>query len=221
LFNTWGRAQEAPAAASSSEETASAVRDLQDQVRQLRGLVEDMRAETAQSPATRCRVGPASYARVARPAGVPAAASSETAVVQSALAESAAKSGVPENGSGTAATASSPLEERVQKLEESTSLIGSKIDEQYQTKVETASKYRARLHGIILMNAFRNVGGSDNLDFPNYSQAMPVGSPQATLGATLALIGGPKSLARTLAAQGLRRRSARSCRDSMQNRLLA
>ena len=77
------------------------------------------------------------------------------------------------------------LEERVQKLEESTSLIGSKIDEQYQTKVESASKYRARLHGIVLMNAFRNIGGSDNLDFPNYAQSVPVGTPQATLGATL------------------------------------
>ena len=64
------------------------------------------------------------------------------------------------------------LEDRVQKLEDSTSLIGSKIDEQYQTKVETASKYRARIHGIVLMNAFRNVGGSDNLDFPNYAEAV-------------------------------------------------
>ena len=77
------------------------------------------------------------------------------------------------------------LEERVQKLEESTSLIGSKIDEQYQTKVESASKYRARLHGIVLMNAFRNVGGSDNLDFPTYSASVSPGTPQATFGATL------------------------------------
>ena len=70
-------------------------------------------------------------------------------------------------------------------MEESTSLIGSKVDEQYQTKVETASKYRARLHGIVLMNAFRNVGGSDNLDFPDYAEPVSPGSPQATLGATL------------------------------------
>ncbi len=96
----------------------------------------------------------------------------------------------PESGSGAASlgttvTPASPLEERVQKLEESTSLIGSKIDEQYQTKVESASKYRARLHGIVLMNAFRNVGGSDNLDFPSYSEAIPVGSPEASFGATM------------------------------------
>ena len=85
----------------------------------------------------------------------------------------------------SAAPTSAPLEERVQKLEESTSLIGSKIDEQYQTKVESASKYRARLHGIVLMNAFRNVGGSDNLDLPTYSESLSPGTPQATFGATL------------------------------------
>jgi len=73
----------------------------------------------------------------------------------------------------------------VQKLEESTSLIGSKIDEQYQTKVESASKYRARLHGIVLMNAFRNVGSSNNLDFPDYAEPTPRSSPVATVGATL------------------------------------
>jgi hypothetical protein len=78
-----------------------------------------------------------------------------------------------------------PLVERVQKLEESTSLLGSKIDEQYQTKVETASKYRARLSGIVLMNAFRNVGASDNLDFPNYAEPPGPGASQASFGATL------------------------------------
>src|SRR5207302_8886531 len=85
----------------------------------------------------------------------------------------------------TLATTPDSIEGRVQKLEETTSLIGSKVDEQYQTKVETASKYRARLHGIVLMNAFRNLGNSDNLDFPVYSQTVPAGNPKANLGATL------------------------------------
>src|SRR5947208_10008227 len=92
---------------------------------------------------------------------------------------------VPESSAVAAVESATPLEQRVQKLEESTSLIGSKIDEQYQTKVESASKYRARLHGIVLMNAFRNVGGSDNLDFPSYSEAVPSGFARATVGATL------------------------------------
>jgi hypothetical protein len=31
-------------------------------------------------------------------------------------------------------------------------LVQAKVDEQYQTKVESASKYRVRLSGIVLMN---------------------------------------------------------------------
>ena len=185
LFGTWGHAQETPASPSSPGDTASAVRDLQDQVRQLRSLVDDMRAENAQSRAEMHQLRQdlqATRALLEHPAS-PSGAASEDTVAKSATADSTASAS--ESATSSSSTTSSPLEERVQKLEESTSLIGSKIDEQYQTKVETASKYRARLHGIVLMNAFRNVGGSDNLDFPNYSQAPPPGSPQATLGATL------------------------------------
>jgi hypothetical protein len=182
LFSTYGGAQEAPALAAASSapgEPASAVRDLQDQVRELRTLVEQMRAENAQSRAEMHRLRQdlqATRALLEQP-GAPGGSRREVA---SADNESPAAS-----DQASASAASTPLEERVQKLEESTSLIGSKIDEQYQTKVETASKYRARLHGIVLMNAFRNAGGADNLDFPSYSLPVAEGSSRTTLGATL------------------------------------
>jgi hypothetical protein len=109
--------------------------------------------------------------------------SSPQTLAKSAQADSESTS---TTSGATAGTTGSPaLEDRVQKLEDSTALIGAKIDEQYQTKVETASKYRARLHGIVLMNAFRNVGGTDNLDFPSYAEPLPGTTPQATFGATL------------------------------------
>src|SRR5260370_17046551 len=80
---------------------------------------------------------------------------------------------------------SSRLGSRVQKLEEATQLLGSKVDEQYQTKVVSASKYHARLSGIVLMNAFRNHGASDNLDSPDFARPNPPGSPASSFGATL------------------------------------
>src|SRR5947208_16918620 len=92
---------------------------------------------------------------------------------------------VPESSAVAAVESATPLEQRVQKLEESTSLIGSKIDEQYQTKIETASKYRARLHGIILMNAYRNVGETNSSDFPDYSRPVDLGTAAASVGASL------------------------------------
>jgi len=182
LFNLYGQAQDATGTGSSSQgDTAGAVRDLQDQVRQLRAMVAEMRAESAQSRAEMHQLRQdlqATRAMLEHPSPADA-----QAMVQPALAGSASET--PPNATAVAAPHEGGLEERVQKLEESTSLIGSKIDEQYQTKVETASKYRARLHGIVLMNVFRNAGGSDNLDFPSYSEPVPAGSPQTSLGATL------------------------------------
>ncbi len=176
-FNTFGRAQVAPGAASAAPgDAATAVRDLQDQVRQLRDLVEQMRTENAESRAEMHQLRQdlqSTRALLERPA------------TQAGGASEAASNAVSGTSGATAAQSAAPLEERVQKLEESTSLIGSKIDEQYQTKVESASKYRARLHGIVLMNAFRNVGGSDNLDFPSYSESVLPGTSAVTLGATL------------------------------------
>ncbi len=181
LCNALGRAQQAVATAPAADPAASSVRDLQDQVRQLRTLMEELQAENAQSRAEMRQLRQdlhATRALLEHPSlGQPGLEQPVTPGVQSGAA--ATESGTP----GSASTAT--LDERVQKLEESTSLIGSKIDEQYQTKVESASKYRARLHGIVLMNAFRNVGGSDNLDFPSYSEAVPSGFAHATVGATL------------------------------------
>jgi hypothetical protein len=185
VFCVESRAQQSPAPSASPApgEAASAVGDLQDQIRELRGLVEQMRAENAESRAEMHQLRhdlEATRALLERPAS---SATAGTEMAESAKAEN----GSLATSGAAAASSQAPasLEERVQKLEDSTSLIGSKIDEQYQTKVETASKYRARLHGIVLMNAFRNVGGSDNLDFPSYSEPVLPGWSSVTLGATL------------------------------------
>jgi hypothetical protein len=67
----------------------------------------------------------------------------------------------------TAAARPQADETSVQKLEEEQQLLSAKIDEQYQTKVESASKYRVRLSGIVLANLFSNTNGVDNIDFPS------------------------------------------------------
>jgi hypothetical protein len=165
--------------------TDATVRELDSQVRELRAMIEQMRAENAQSRTemrelrrelqdTRQLLGPLASAVNNSPSTSQAAPS----VGPSTLS--------PSTGSTPASPIASDLGSRIRKLEESTQLLGAKIDEQYQTKVETAGKYRARLSGIVLMNAFRNVGASDNLDFPNYAQPpMPGSTTQASFGATL------------------------------------
>jgi hypothetical protein len=59
-----------------------------------------------------------------------------------------------------------PTEARLARLEESEQLAEAKIAEQSQTKVESGSKYRVRLSGIVLLNFFDNRGVVDNQDFP-------------------------------------------------------
>jgi hypothetical protein len=56
----------------------------------------------------------------------------------------------------------------LEKLEEDHQLLSAKVDDQYQTKVESASKYRVRFSGAILMNLLSTRGAVDNLDFPSF-----------------------------------------------------
>jgi hypothetical protein len=185
LFSAYSFAQQNAPGAPSQEGDAS-VRELGSQVRELRAMIEQMRAENAQSRAemrelrqelqdTRRLLTPLAASinnSVSTPGATPANEPSATSPLST------------ENTSITSSSAE--LGSRVQKLEESTQLLSSKVDEQYQTKVETAAKYRARLSGIVLMNAFRNVGTSDNLDFPDYAQPPMAGTTsQASFGATL------------------------------------
>jgi hypothetical protein len=115
----------------------------------------------------------------------PLAAAKNEAVTAEPAATSSASTTNSSGPQDSTPSMAQDLGSRVQRLEESTQLLGSKINEQYQTKVETAAKYRVRLSGIVLMNAFHNVGASDNLDFPNYAQPVSSGDPAASFGATL------------------------------------
>jgi outer membrane murein-binding lipoprotein Lpp len=65
------------------------------------------------------------------------------------------------------------LEEQVSKLEDDQRLMNDKIVEQSQTKVESGSKYRVRLSGIVLFNANVTRGSVDNLDFPQIATPPP------------------------------------------------
>ncbi len=183
LLSAFGQAQEATptatsAATASSQAGEASLRELDSQVRELRAVIEQMRTENAQSRAEmrELRQELQSTRQLLAPMAAPASADARPAN---------APEGAPGDSAALTLPAGTDLGSRVEKLEESTQLLGSKIDEQYQTKVETAGKYRARLSGIVLMNAFHNVGASDNLDVPDYAEVAAPGTPQTSFGATL------------------------------------
>jgi len=154
----WAQTAEAAGASSSDAAVTVAVQELKQQVGELRAAVAEMRAEAAQY-----RQETAELRRELEDLrGQPGAASVE--------AKSYPNPSRPEP-SGTEAAPqtapAAPLEQRVASLEETTQLLNSKIEDQYQTKVESASKYRVRLSGIALMNLFGNSGTTDNMDIPS------------------------------------------------------
>ena len=121
-----------------------AVRELQAEVRELRTAVVELRSEAGQYRA-------------------------ETEQLRKEL--QATRGAVPEAPlrPRRCVRRPAPLEERVSSLEESSQLLSSKLDDQYQTKVEAASKYRVRLSGIVLLNLFSNHGHMDSQETPTWA----------------------------------------------------
>jgi hypothetical protein len=78
-----------------------------------------------------------------------------------------------------------PIEERISKLEENQQLADSKIVEQSQTKVESGSKYRLRLSGMLLFNMYGNRGNVDNTDFAQLAGPQGPLSTNGSTGASL------------------------------------
>jgi hypothetical protein len=174
----WTQQTGAAATASPSEEpVAAAVHELQEQVRELRSAVAEIRSESAayrSETAELRRELQASRDQLAASGVLPqSAAAPEVSAVASEGAKVSGKAQV------------SSTENRVASLEESTQLLNGKVDEQYQTKVESASKYRVRLSGLVLMNLFSNRGEMDNQDFPSYVSAPDSLDPKGNFGATL------------------------------------
>lgn len=147
------------------------------EVRQLRSMVQELIQE---NQASRAEMKQLREQLQKTQAALQKLASSAPDQAQTASSNQTQANQLPANQS----QANAQVEARIDKLEETQVLLNDKINEQYQTKVETASKYHMRLSGIVLMNAFRNHGGSDNFDFPDYAVATP-GLPQSGFGATL------------------------------------
>lgn len=179
LFAAASSAQDAPtstsAPAAQNDAVTAAVRDLQEQVRQLREAVSEIRSEAAQY-----RAETQSLRLELQHTKAELASGRSTTEP-----EQIAKNVPSATEDGSTQPAANSLDERVTRLEEDTQLLGGKINEQYQTKVESASKYRVRLSGIVLMNLFSNRGTFDNQDFPSLVEPPDRGNPHGSFGATM------------------------------------
>ncbi len=139
----------------------ASMNDLQSEVRELKDLVLQLKQETTASRAEITRLREELE-------------SDGTVTSSSNAAKAPAQS--PD---------SEPVDMRIGHLEEEQQLLNGKIDEQYQTKVESASKYRVRLTGIALFNLFSNQGTVDNMDVPELAYRPAGLSSSGSFGGTL------------------------------------
>jgi hypothetical protein len=161
---------------SQTQETALAksIRDLQAQVEQLRSAVTELRSEAAQYHAE----------NLALREHLDALQDKITVPGQAHLAADTSHAAPPQSASASAVSAN-PQGQITPTLQEQIDLLGGKVDDQYQTKVESASKYRMRLSGMVLFNMFDNRGSVDNTDFPHWVTLGTPGQPQTSLGGSL------------------------------------
>jgi hypothetical protein len=64
-------------------------------------------------------------------------------------------------------------------------MLAARIEEQSQTKVESASRYKVKLSGLVLMNTFTNRGAVDSIDVPGLALPRAPGQTNGAFGATL------------------------------------
>jgi hypothetical protein len=172
---TPGQTQDSPPSAGVSD----SLRDLQERMRELKSMLSAMSAE-----ATRSGDEIKTLHQELRETR------EDLAAVKGQLADLKSKHS-PATGLALAVGSggsSGPLQEvdsRLAKLQEDQQLQSAKIDDQYQTKVESASKYRLKLSGIALLNAFSNRGSVDNIDLPSFAVGRNPGDGGGSFGATV------------------------------------
>jgi hypothetical protein len=182
LGSTWpAMAQQAAVPADSAPDTSlsDSVRELRKQIQELQAAVAEIRSEAQQYRAETAELR-RELEFVRATSGPPSAP-----VVESTAPAEAAGYGL---ASGAPPAASQPdlrKSERSATLEEEYQLLSGKVDDQYQTKVDSGSRYRVRLSGIVLLNLFSNRGTVDNIDYPVLAFNNPPGSTGGSLGGTL------------------------------------
>lgn len=181
----------------SHELVSDSVRELREQVRELQAAVAGMRSDWQ-----RARTETAELRRELEE--VRTETGLRNAVIRNAVVKSATSTASPvpvgalqnvlENRAPQDQRAEDPKQdpkqdrkkgEHAASLEEEYQLLSGKVDDQYQTKVESASKYRVRLSGIVLMNLASNQGVVDSIDLPTLAYARPPGGSGGSFGATL------------------------------------
>jgi hypothetical protein len=171
-----------------------AMRELRDEVRELHAAVAAMRSDWKQSRAEtaelRRELEELRAQKMPHDVGLQNAVADSAMIAHVPTTASLTVESQPPQDQETPAQSKSEKEaekksDRTASLDEEYQLLSGKVDDQYQTKVESASKYRVRLSGIVLMNLVSNQGVVDDIDLPSLAYARTPGHSDGSFGATL------------------------------------
>jgi hypothetical protein len=166
LVGSVARAQSNPAAATPDgrPELASKIDQLTKSLEQTQVELAQSRTEIQQLRATLQEVLNRMDNLTPGSAGAPAPEGTSVAVPQTK----------PDEARGTA-----------QISQDDWDILNARVDEQRQTKVESTSRYRLKLSGIALFNAFAGYGQVDNVDLPSISVPRFPGYSDGNAGASV------------------------------------
>jgi hypothetical protein len=85
----------------------------------------------------------------------------------------------------TSASAAAALQQAVTQMREEQDMIAAEVRQHEQTKLESASKFPVRLHGLVLFNAFVNEGVVDQPDMPTSALLRASGQSHGSVGGGL------------------------------------
>ena len=171
-----------------SPSVEQSLHELRDQIRELQSAVAEMRTENSRYQEEARQLRRELQASKVLPDGGPMSAREDSSyrIVPTVAPEDVRVNGkTPANSLSGSQSKPTNSADRLARLEEEYQLLGGKVDDQYQTKLESASKYRVRLSGIVLLNLFGNKGGVDNQDLPQIAVGLAPGASSGSVGASL------------------------------------
>jgi hypothetical protein len=179
-----GQTRSANSNAPESASVAEAIHQLQMQVQQLQLAMQEMKEETGRYRAETIELRRELQATHRKLDTLQAAASP----VAFSVSDGPGTQETEKNQSESSSADSKTVDQRVTRLEEDQELLSAKVEEQYQTKVESNSKYRVKLSGILLMNLFSNKGFMDHIEVPGVAlpatESITGGNTGGSFGAT-------------------------------------
>jgi hypothetical protein len=157
---------------------AQSVRELQAQVKALTSEVSALRAEAGErADKPNLPTAPLNASStIASANDTNSIAASQPAAISSSQANPSAPAPAPQNRT---------IEDRVAQIEENQDLAAANLQEQSQTKIESGSKYRVRLSGIVLLDMFGVRGSLDSVDVPEIAVQRQPFESAGSLGGSL------------------------------------